>query len=41
MKLFPAGPWRYGDCALHPEPAGGEGRGRPIHLHEAVSRGEL
>ena len=41
MNLFPAGPWRHGDCALHPEPAGGEGRGRPVHFHEAVSRGEL
>ena len=35
------GPWRHGDRAVHPEPAGGEGRGRPVHLHQAVRRCEL
>ena len=33
-----AGAGRHGDRTLHPEPAGGEGRGRPVHLHQAVRR---
>ena len=30
-----AGQGRHGDRALHPEPAGGESRGRHVHLHKA------
>ena len=31
-----AGEGRHGDCPVHPEPAGGESRGGPVHLHQAV-----